>query len=130
MKTTSEPLPFEPETFEAMCARWPAVLAVVYQRDLVDSGQQMAPGFSRTHVFDFADGIRLIATVDDVNGTNMLHLSFGIHSSFHAVWIPRGKGAYVVHVSNLVHQLSSAGMITGALDDSMLTERAYHFWFQ
>lgn len=129
MKFAAEPLPFTPESFEAMCQRWSHVLVPRYQIALVEAGRQMSPAFQRQHVFDFPDGIQLIAAVEETEDGFELHLSFGIHSSFHSVWIPAGKEKFLRRCRALVEQFQLAGCIRGKNTSLEITNRAYHFWF-
>lgn len=74
-------LPFTPEPPETLCARFPHALATVYDPQLVLAGDQTAPGLNRLHVFDFTNGIRMMASVEvhrQPQERFFLHFSFGV----------------------------------------------------
>lgn len=129
MKYVAEPMPFQPEPMEKIRERWPAALTVVHELNAVKAGQQTNPAFKRENVFDFADGTRLIASVEFADGAAQLHLSFGIHSSCHPQWIIQGRHAWWRHQTVLLATFVSAGMVTGELTDKFSTPKADHYWF-
>jgi hypothetical protein len=73
-------LPHEPESVESMLARFPKALEPVYATEAIREGRMPRPGQVRAHVFDFEDGVRMIASMDLDEGINgpdpFLHLSF------------------------------------------------------
>ena len=78
MGTAKKPggLPFEPETEEAMRARFEAALTPRY--NVFTATGKDAPSKKRQHVFDFPDLVRMVVSVDrDPNrGRTFLHASF------------------------------------------------------
>lgn len=125
-------LPFEPESMEDMQRRWPAVLLCRFEAACVEDGRQMNPCFLRAHVFDFFDGIRMLAAVEDISmevERFELHLSFGIHSDHHRDWIVRGHAAYTHRVEQIVVMLQVL-VILGELSSHEETPRAHHYWFK
>jgi hypothetical protein len=128
-KSNPEPLPFQPEPFAQLCERWPAALNPVYELPLVEAGQQPVPATRRRHVFDFEDGTRLIASVEVAAGASELHLSLGIHSSYHLPWRAQGRHAWFRHQTVLLATLVSAGLITGNFTRKFSTPKADHYWF-
>lgn len=78
----SVPLPFEPETEDQVLQRFPQALFPFVAMDEVLAGQLPRPGTLRRHVFDFHDGMRMIASTDYDRTHCYVHLSF---SSYGAV---------------------------------------------
>lgn len=115
-------LPFEPEKLEAIRARLPQALSVVYNYDIVQSGGR-APGEQRQHVFDFEDGIRCILSIDEGEQTvRHLHLSFSL------------RDYHQMSVAQFMHRMSA--IPTEFWPDTLLvpiarfqTPRAIHFAF-
>jgi hypothetical protein len=123
-------LPFEPESPDAIRQRWGAILKVIYDQKQLEAETQVNPAFQRRHVFDFPDGIRLVASLERAGAPQAeLHLSFGIHNSFHSVWIPKGREAYLARCRELVAMLQSYGLVGTDCSQTFLTQRAFHFWF-
>ena len=65
-------IPYRPEPLQALRKRYPKAVARVFDSLAVKANPTLRPGKSRTHVFDFQDGIRLIVSVDTGVG---LHVS-------------------------------------------------------
>lgn len=59
-------LPFEPQQFEEVKARFPVALMSTY--DCRSGIPSPTPGELRAHVFDFTDGLRLIVSRDKEDG--------------------------------------------------------------
>lgn len=121
-------LPFESESPEAIRQRLGAILKVIYDQRALDEDIYVSPVYQRRHVFDFPDGIRLVAAVERSPKAE-LHLSFGIHDSFHSIWIPKGREAYLARCRELVAMLQSYGLVGADCSQTYLTKRAFHFWF-
>ena len=68
-------LPVKIETVEEMKARFKAAFDTIFEGEDVAAGVADYPGESRTHVFDFEDGLRMIASKDRVAGKIYFHLS-------------------------------------------------------
>lgn len=70
-------LSFQPELDEMLKLRFIAALEPVYDSQKVAAGECQRPGELRKHVFDFADGMRLIVSREEVEGVRWLHVSVG-----------------------------------------------------
>jgi hypothetical protein len=68
-------LPQKPEAIEKMKARFPAALAEKVDINVVLANPALAPSKNRKHVFDFADGMRLIASTDICGKESVVHIS-------------------------------------------------------
>jgi hypothetical protein len=68
-------LPQEPESLEKMKARFPAALAEFVDVEEVGRNPAKAPGKNRKHVFDFADGMRLVVSTDIIEKKVLVHIS-------------------------------------------------------
>lgn len=53
-------LPFEPEPIDALRARYPQAVALIFALDLMRSSSPPWPGSLRSQVFDCQDGLRLV----------------------------------------------------------------------
>ena len=82
-------LPFEPETEAQLMARFPAALTPDYDVREIVKHPESRPGLLRKHVFDFGDGIRMIASVDFDDQDRALHLSFSVQPSFFGIFSRR-----------------------------------------
>jgi len=123
--------PFKPEDIESIKRRWPAALTPVYELDKCERGEQEPPGFSREHCFDFPDGIRMIASVENHDGTHALHVSFGINDGFQAKWRMDGKRAFRKQCElNYLTEFQAAGLINRDLLDTDSGPKAIHYWFR
>lgn len=69
-------LPFQPESMESAKARFRVIFAA--HRVVMESSPPVVhPALDRNHVFDFEDGVRMIATVEKFDdGQKLLHVSF------------------------------------------------------
>ena len=74
-KATVDILPQEPETLEHMKARFPAALKDRIDVEIVKNHPETAPSKKRKHVFDYADGMRLIASTDICGPEMLVHIS-------------------------------------------------------
>jgi len=68
-------LPIEPESFDAMKARFALAVAEPVDTNEVREGLRPPPSRDRRHVFDFEDGMRLVVSVDRVIDKEFLHVS-------------------------------------------------------
>jgi hypothetical protein len=68
-------LPQEPESLEKMKARFPAALAEFVDAEEIVRNPAKAPSKNRKHVFDFADGMRLIVSTDIIEKKVLVHVS-------------------------------------------------------
>lgn len=75
----AEPLPHKPEPLEALRARYPAALEVVYGLDDALDGTTLLPGRNRANVFDHEDGLRLIIIRTRLSAG---HLIISVSASF------------------------------------------------
>lgn len=119
----SNPLPFQPETIEQIKARWSLALVGVYDQQLCANGDQIAPGAQRRHVFDFEDGLRVVASVDRIvhgraggRHSDELHLSFGMY---------RPIGNFMERAQEVISMFVNQRPLT-----MFKTDRATHFWFE
>jgi hypothetical protein len=67
-------LPFRAQAPEEHRARWPLALDRLFNLDLLRPGDPR-PGLCRANVFDFAGGLRLIASREALRGRTALHVS-------------------------------------------------------
>jgi hypothetical protein len=124
MNLPSEPkLPFEPEERERLLARFANALTPV-----VDSNRPPAPGElplceDRRHVFDFPEGIRMIASVDRDHDVKCLHLSFGLHPTCTQI-------ASVDALVRVAHQWAAVFVGLEKPIHSTLTHRAFHLFYE
>jgi hypothetical protein len=72
-------IPFIPETMSANRARFAAALEPLY---IITDYQPPSPrpGEQRRHVFDFEDGMRIIASRDTIIGRHFLHASASMNA--------------------------------------------------
>src|SRR4051794_28042573 len=73
--------PFEPQSMKESLARWPMALSTTYEPESVRFGYQRNPCFHREHIFDFANGVRMIAHIEvyfQPEPRRFLCLSFGV----------------------------------------------------
>jgi len=68
-------LPVEIETLEQMKVRFPAAIAEPVDVDAVARGEGLPPLHKRKHVFDFPDGMRMVASIDMVCRDVFFHVS-------------------------------------------------------
>jgi hypothetical protein len=76
-------IPHVPESIEAARERFPSALAEVVDIESVMLGNEVIPGKLRKHIFDFADGLRLIVSREAIPRWGVyLHVSasFDEHS--------------------------------------------------
>ena len=59
-----KPLPFKPEGLPEARNRYPLALEKVYNVGRVNMGLEPGPGLTRTNVFDFKVGLRLIISIE------------------------------------------------------------------
>lgn len=124
MNPPAEPkLPFQPESRESMLARFAAAVTPD-----VDFNRQPKPGElplaeDRKHVFDFPEGIRLIASVDRDGNVRMLHLSFGIHPA--CTQVPS-----IEALKRLAYQWAAVFVGLKEPMDNVLTHRAFHLFYE
>src|SRR6516165_10248434 len=72
-------LPEQVETFEAIRSRFPKALRRIWSCDEIETNPKAErPGFLREHVFDFEDGVRMIASTDVGSKDPLIHLSFSV----------------------------------------------------
>lgn len=57
-------IPFDPEPLQALRRRLPKALDRVFDPEEVRARPETRPGLKRRHVFDFADGVRLIVSAE------------------------------------------------------------------
>jgi hypothetical protein len=72
---SDERLPFEPETDKEIRERFPKALYPDVQTGAVVAGLVKRPGQLRKHVFDWRDGMRMIASVDADGVLRVVHIS-------------------------------------------------------
>jgi len=77
-------VPFVPESFDSLKARYPKALE---KRFDVNDAPEIRPGADRTHIFDFEDGLRVIASVDFEGERVFLHFSCSITEDRARQWI-------------------------------------------
>lgn len=65
-------LPFKPQSLSELRHRFPAA---------INHYHQVRPGKHRAHVFDTEDGLRLIVSVESINGDDVLHVSGSVESN-------------------------------------------------
>lgn len=91
-------LPYEPEPFDQLQDRFHLALTPIYSVQTLLKEMKLnpksRPGMQRKHVFDFEDGLRVIASVeaDDrvpaLQREPYLHVSFSSHSRMHDATVP------------------------------------------
>jgi len=81
-------LPFSPEPEESIVARYHEALRPEIDVLHVAGHPEETPWKFRKHVFDFPDGIRMIASVDKAPGLHALHLSFSLDGGFAWIYNP------------------------------------------
>ena len=64
-------LPFEPESIESLKARYPEAMKDTYDPNDIKDDPTQSPGKQRKHVFDFEDGLRLIASRDQMKESEL-----------------------------------------------------------
>lgn len=95
---SAEFLEYQPEHEADILARLPEAFAVLQDSDAIIAGNHPRPGLQRKHVFDFANGIRLIASLDtrgDGDLTPGEHLSFSYSPAFKGIWT---RGEFVAWI--------------------------------
>lgn len=95
-------LPFEPELEAEIMARFPAALAEVQDARAIERDPRLRPSLNRRHVFDFANGIRLCASRDAIDGHIVTHFSFSLSNHFVSIWT---AGRLVTWISDLSRRL-------------------------
>lgn len=109
-------LPFQPESDEALRARFWRALETVWDFTNDDPAKTPRPGEDRRQVFDFECGARLIISRDRITagGVVELHLSAGLrqfgvtHEMFRqdpATALARGVGEAVAHLLRITDEL-------------------------
>lgn len=98
-------LPFEPQTEAQIVARFHLAMTPEYEVLEVAKHPGSEPSKLRQHVFDFEDGIRMIASIDYGQGTRWLHLSFSLWTSFVPIW---QRDAYTRRVLSLCEKFAHA----------------------
>jgi hypothetical protein len=68
-------LPQEPETLAEMRKRFPLALAEIIDVATVAKNPFLAANKNRKHIFDFADGMRMIASIDRIGKEVFVHIS-------------------------------------------------------
>jgi hypothetical protein len=129
MSLPSKPLPFQPESFESMLARWPAALAKVMSRQEMEERFARLEPLPRENTFDFTDGVHMLASLENVERRVLLHISFGITGEFQIVWLQKPPGAFAQRVLGILDDLKSHALLTGPEFARKQGERAFHFWF-
>ncbi len=76
MPEASEKLPFEPEILLTMQGRYAEAIREVNDVESVTMGLRLSTGEQRRHVFDFADGVRLVVSRDALAG-HPVHIHLG-----------------------------------------------------
>lgn len=116
------PMPFQPEPLNALKARYAKALAPVF--NFMDTQIKPAPGMKREHVFDFENGLRMIASREyHGQGKTYLHLSFGVVPEKQSEW-----NAIRHHAVSYDTAWEFLGDIRPP-DEEYSTKRAIHFFF-
>ena len=121
------PPPFHPDTFESLLRRWPAAMAhTVTGKEADDRANR---GIAPVGIFDLLDGVRVIASKEDIEGEGVLvHLSFGINTFYHAQWMAKPLGSFPFRVHELIVALYKRGLI-GKHRHNEFCRNAMHYWF-
>ena len=98
-----DPLPFAPEPFELLRARFPAALTRVWVHEEIAANPAERPGVHREHVFDDLEGKRLVIAVVKIGPDVSLLVSF---SHLHAA--PKIKLARAIVEVSLLNLDGSA----------------------
>lgn len=121
----SVPLPFEPETEDQVLQRFPQALFPFVAMGEVLAGQLPRPGAQRRHVFDFQDGMRMIASTDYDRTHCYVHLSF---SSYVVVKDEAEYRQFVARMQERVRWLAGNQGISPAATE--VTAAAFHLYFR
>lgn len=118
--------PYTPEPLAALRARWPVAVAPVITHDVMLAKLAAKAPMDPGHVFDFASGLRMIASRENHAGVTVLHVSFSVmgrHDRFPSFT------CFYREVLRAVEDF--ADLIGGTTPDSHeVTDCAVHFWFQ
>lgn len=114
-------LPFEPETEEAMRARFEAALTPRYNVFLA-TGKD-APSKKRQHVFDFPDLVRMVVSVDHEPNQNQTYL----HASFSTGAVIKDTRAWIVQCLERLNAVSNRYLPMPK--QTMATTCVMHFFF-
>ena len=128
MSTDYEPLPFVPETFEAICARFPAAVAHVITFDEMQTLVRNRQGPGRANVFDFADGIRCIVTSDRPYDIIYTHFSFGVFIDFQSIWFAKSPFAFSARCREILQAFGEKKLVTLPPVGMEHSQRAVHFF--
>lgn len=118
-------LPFEPETEDQIFQRFGPALFPMVPLDDVFAGRLPRPGTQRRHVFDFQDGMRMIASTDFDRTHCFVHLSF---SSCVTVKNKAEYLAFSARMQERVCRLADSPTITPVATET--TAAAIHLYFQ
>ena len=73
---TRRRVPWRPEALSVLQSRYAAAIANIYDIEAIDAGHQPRPSNQPQHVFDWADGLRLIVSRDRFpDGRTAIHVS-------------------------------------------------------
>jgi hypothetical protein len=114
--------PFEPETIESVLLRFKDALTPDYDVEHIAAHPDEAPSKLRKHVFDFKDGVRMIASVDRFENVRKLHLSFSMDTP--PPEITPTLDWFLGRVNELCFQFGG-----GLPIQKQRTKVALHFWF-
>jgi len=117
-------LQWEPESREAMKARFMAALSPDINFKAVARGEQNPPGMDRKHVFDLEEGVRMIVSIDceDETTTRLLHLSFGMP--------PWSLVPSIEALKKLAFQIKAEMLGLDEPVEQFTTNRAFHLFFK
>jgi hypothetical protein len=116
-------LPAEPESLEIIKARFPKALEPVWRISKIVKPGAKRPGLYREHVFDFEDGIRMIASRDTDGKETWLHLSFSVSAE---IGDERTVGWFRYRVDELCFIFAG---VRKQIEDPVITECAIHFMY-
>lgn len=115
-------LKWEPESREAMKARFTAALSPDIDFQAVARGEQNPPGMDRKHVFDLEEGVRMIVSIDSEENNRLLHMSFGLP--------PWSLVPDIEALKKLAFQIKVEMLGLDEPVEQFVTRRAFHLFFK
>ena len=74
--------PFNPQPLQLLKERYPKAVAVAYNVDKCIAEQIIPPSKRPEHIFDTEEGIRIIISRDNKNGSEYIHFSGSFDDSY------------------------------------------------
>jgi len=72
-------LSFESETVKELKARYSEAMTKIYNPDIIIADNNESPGNNRKNVFDFEDGVRIVASRDKFDNIYLTHYSMSFN---------------------------------------------------